>query len=404
VSDPQGPAAQGDHSLTSHSGPEDDEWKNTIVFSAGTSWDQMWPSERHLADNVADMAPVLFLDPPVSVGRSPSGLATRRTDRLRLIRPGLARFTPLAPPGMTRPLVNYQTARMLRHQLAWAVGELHATVDALVACQIGLRVFGACSERLRVLYGTDDFVAGAELMGLPRARLRSLERDAVREADVVFAVSSPLVDLWRGQGADPILLPNGCDAAAFRRVDGAASPPDVHLPRPIVGFSGHLSDRIDIGLLEAVAATGVSLLLVGPRQRTVDARVFERLLSRPNVQWVGARKFEELPSYLSVMDVGITPYLQTDFNRASFPLKTLEYLAAGLPAVVTDLPAAQSLSSVVRVCSGREEFVRGVAEALHQHRDPKAVQARRLVAEQYSWRERAVEFLSRIREGRPAEA
>jgi len=190
----------------------------------------------------------------------------------------------------------------------------------------------------------------------------ALEAQAVREADVVFAVSSPLVDLWRGQGADPILLPNGCDAAAFRRVDDAASPPDVLLPRPIVGFSGHLSDRIDIGLLEAVAATGVSLLLVGPRQRTVDARVFERLLARPNVQWVGARKFEELPSYLSLMDVGITPYSQSDFNRASFPLKTLEYLAAGLPAVVTDLPAAQSLSSVVRACSGRDDFVQGVVD------------------------------------------
>lgn len=400
MSDPGGCVEHGPSPLTSRSGHRD-EWKNTIVFSAGTSWDQTWPSERHLADNVADLASVLYVDPPVSVGRSPRGLATRRADRLQLIRPGLARFTPLAPPGMTRPLVNYATARMLRRQLAWAIAELNGSVDALVACQIGFRVFGAGGERLRVLYGTDDFVAGAELMGLPRARLRSLERQAVREADVVFAVSSPLVDLWRGQGADPFLLPNGCDAAAFRRVDGAASPPDVSLPRPIVGFSGHLSDRIDIGLLEAVAATGVSLLLVGPRQRTVEARVFERLLARPNVQWVGARKFEELPSYLSVMDVGITPYSQTDFNRASFPLKTLEYLAAGLPAVVTDLPAAQSLSSVVRVCSGPDDFVRGVVEALRENRDAEAVRSRRLVAEQYSWRERAVEFVSRIRQERP---
>src|SRR5258708_23401667 len=43
------------------------------------------------------------------------------------------------------------------------------------------------------------------------------------------------------------------------------------------------------------------------------------------------------------MDVGITPYRDTPFNRASFPLKTLEYLGAGLPVVSADLPAARWL-------------------------------------------------------------
>ena len=36
---------------------------------------------------------------------------------------------------------------------------------------------------------------------------------------------------------------------------------------------------------------------------------------------------------------GLTPYAQSAFNAARFPLKTLEYLAAGCPAVVSDLPA-----------------------------------------------------------------
>jgi hypothetical protein len=40
------------------------------------------------------------------------------------------------------------------------------------------------------------------------------------------------------------------------------------------------------------------------------------------------------------MDVGLTPYADTPFNQASFPLKTLEYLSAGLPVVSTDLPGA----------------------------------------------------------------
>src|SRR5512132_3603441 len=106
-----------------------------------------------------------------------------------------------------------------------------------------------------------------------------------------------------------------------------------------------MSDRIDLAMLDAVASSGVSLLLVGPRQATFEIAKLDRLLSLPNVQWVGPKEFQELPSYLRVIDVGLTPYTQSDFNRASFPLKTLEYLAAGRPVVASDLPAHRWLNT-----------------------------------------------------------
>ena len=45
------------------------------------------------------------------------------------------------------------------------------------------------------------------------------------------------------------------------------------------------------------------------------------------------------------MDVGLLPYDFSPFNVGSFPLKTLEYLAAGLPVVATSLPAIRWLDS-----------------------------------------------------------
>jgi len=50
-----------------------------------------------------------------------------------------------------------------------------------------------------------------------------------------------------------------------------------------------------------------------------------------------------MPSYLAAIDIGITPYRDTPFNRASFPLKTIEYLGAGVPVISTDIPAAHWL-------------------------------------------------------------
>src|SRR5208283_3159702 len=97
-------------------------------------------------------------------------------------------------------------------------------------------------------------------------------------------------------------------------------------------------------LLEAVADTGQSLLLIGPRHPRFAVAAMDPLLARANVHWVGPQAFEDLPKYLSVVDVGLVPYVDSAFNRGSFPLKTLEYLAAGIPVVATDLPAIRWLN------------------------------------------------------------
>ena len=61
------------------------------------------------------------------------------------------------------------------------------------------------------------------------------------------------------------------------------------------------------------------------------------------MHYTGPVPQHEVPAYLAAIDVGVTPYRDTAFNRASFPLKTLEYLGAGRPVVSSDLPATRWL-------------------------------------------------------------
>jgi teichuronic acid biosynthesis glycosyltransferase TuaH len=96
-------------------------------------------------------------------------------------------------------------------------------------------------------------------------------------------------------------------------------------------------------LIEAVADAGFSLLVVGPHDSRWEPRRFTALTARPRVQYVGRVTQDEVPAYIAATDIGITPYLDSPFNRASFPLKTLDYLSAGRPAVSTALPAARWL-------------------------------------------------------------
>ena len=171
----------------------------------------------------------------------------------------------------------------------------------------------------------------------------------------------------------------------------------VSQPLPITGFVGHLSDRIDLAMLEAVADTGSSLLVVGPRQLTFDLERVGALFARPNVQWVGPQPFERLPSYLRRISVGLTPYADSAFNRASHPLKTLEYLAAGRPAVVSDLPASRVIpDGLVRIAADPAAFGELTVEALEAPPDPEASARRTAYARTQSWAERANDFAALI--------
>jgi glycosyltransferase involved in cell wall biosynthesis len=179
----------------------------------------------------------------------------------------------------------------------------------------------------------------------------------------------------------------------------------VDLPGPVAGFVGHINERMDLRLLEAVAGAGHSLLLVGPRDAGFEPARFEALLRHPRVRWVGPKPTALLPGYLRLIDVGLVPYTGSAFNRGSFPLKTLEYLAAGRAVVATDLPAARWLATdLVTIASGPGEFAAEAGRLLGRPRTPEEVARRRRFAAGHSWAGRAAALSAAIlggRAGRP---
>jgi teichuronic acid biosynthesis glycosyltransferase TuaH len=369
-----------------------------VVMCAGSGWTAVTGSDHHLARELTRYARVLWVDPPVSVltrrhrrhdtGRLP-------WPRLRPVTPRLTRLTTTALPGHSRPVIHYTTGVLVRAQIRWALRRLGLDPAAIVACMLDDVLTGWPPGVCRVLYGTDDYAAGAELMGLNRDAVLRNERRQLASADVVVAVSQVLVERWSNMGAKVLLIPNGVQAEAYGHLEKISPALDVSLPAPVAGMIGQFSARIDIGLLEAIADSGCSLLLVGPHDPNWESERFTALIRRERVEWVGRREFEELPTYLRRMDVGLTPYVDIPFNRASFPLKTLEYLAAGLPVVSSRLPATQWLDSdLVRVADGPDDFVRAVREAARERSDERLICSRRAFAQRHSWKRRAEELVA----------
>jgi teichuronic acid biosynthesis glycosyltransferase TuaH len=355
---------------------------------------------------------VLWVDPPIShltPLNDPGAAGTLREDRLRRVAPYILRLSPVTVPGVTRPILREVAVRQARRAVRRAVARLGARVHTTIVAGLS-DMLDVVPGAQRVFFGTDDYVAGAALMGTDPRWLAGLEQRQLAKAEIVVAISPVLQEKWSAWRPDVVLVPNGCDADHFATADEAPVPADVELEGPIAGFVGHMSERIDLSMLEAVAASGVSLLLLGPRQPTFEIAKLDALLARPNVQWVGSKPFAELPSYLRVIDVGLTPYQQSDFNHASFPLKTLEYLAAGRPAVVSDLPAHRWLQTPhVTIATTAEEFAARTQALLAAPSLRRDADARRAFAQQHSWSARADDIarllgLDGVRATNPAKA
>jgi glycosyltransferase involved in cell wall biosynthesis len=289
------------------------------------------------------------------------------------------------------------TSVLVRRSLRRTTQALGGSVSAAITTWPLLPTLGSCGERRKVYWAQDDFVAGAGLFGRSAGRLRRGEAALAARADVIVASNPVVADAWRQRGYKPLLIPFGCDTSLFASSDGAPLPTDVVLAPPVIGFIGYLGDRIDIRLLEAIAERGRSLLLVGPRHPRFALDRIQSLLARPNVQWVGPKPFDQLPSYQRVIDVGIVPYTQSAFNLGSFPLKTLEYLAAGRAVVATNLPAISWLNTeLIAVATEPTSFADAVDRALRQPRTAEIVAQRQAFAARHSWAVRTAEFATAL--------
>lgn len=379
------------------------------VWFAGVNWDDIQGTDRSLVE--ASERPVMWVDRGYSPLRGGRWLPTAGSD-LQLIRkdPLLLRLTPAIPPFSTKPLQRWLTPRLVRVQVRVACRRLGLSPESVVATFLSESISGNWGDGVpRVLFGTDDYVAGARLMGISTAWLERLESKSVRAADLVLTISDELSANWRKYRPDVAVFRNGCKITLGReapvtevqaRTSSSQSPGDS----PVVGVVGQLSSRISMEVLESLADAGFTLLLVGPVDPSWEPARFSSLCSRDSVEYVGRVAAADLPAYFARMDVGVTPYTDSCFNRASFPLKTLEYLGAGLPVVTTDLPSARwvrhdmegllggdGADSHFRLASEPDDFVT-LAGVLAGLSVPEQRRTRVEYASRHSWEKRALEL------------
>ena len=310
----------------------------------------------------------------------------------REARPNLTVYSPVVMPLPYSRTARWLNRRLVRRALRrWlaAAGGGRPIVWTFLPTPLTREVIRDLDPKLTVYYCVDDLPSSS-----PGARrVAGSEVELFRTADLVFVTSAGLRARAARYRTTVHQFPFAVSYEKFARVrdaDGAA-PADVRdLPRPLVGYVGDLSRKIDQELLAAAvrALPEATFAFVGPPRTGLAA-----LRRLPNVRLLGPRPHDDVPRYLKAFDVGLVPYHRTRFTAHIYPAKLAEYLAMGLPVAATDLPEIRRLNQehvagapgpLIHVGADAAGFAAAIRAALTD-RTPAAAARRIRVAEANTW-------------------
>lgn len=384
----------------------------TIVYFGPEQWQSMWRNRHQLLARLAAKNIVVYVEPRPYVDEIVRGL--RRAEigvsdvfdgrgvsaRLTRDRTGVwvyrsPRYAPLGGPPPLRALTHWLRRRALQHDLRVVGSQARPIFWISTPTQYDAQRDLPAS--LRVYHVVDDYLAYHDLPETHRTRFARRERELIDWADLVVAVSPELIET-KGAGNPKFrLLPNGFDAAAYDPDRRVTPPPALaSLKRPIIGYVGLISVRLDLQMLDALAARHPewTLVLMGTVYRSGCEDALDWLSGRPNVCMLPPVSGDQVADYVRSFDVGLVPYRVTQETIHASPLKVYEYLAAGLPVVAADVPGARQFAEVLSMASTIEEWERAIGAALAAD-NAEVRAARRVAVAPHSWDAR-VETLSQF--------
>lgn len=237
----------------------------------------------------------------------------------------------------------------------------------------------------------------AEFPGID-GELIDREERRLAGTDIIAAGSSQVVvEHLKKQGFKDVLYwPNVADTEIIRQ-----SLPESSSDRAGALFAGNLSEKkVDFGLLGSLLDAGIDLHLAGPVAEGggESQGLLDDLISR-GARYHGVVSLPDLSKLMARCKVGLIPYLVTPYTLGVSPLKTYEYLAAGLAVVSTPIPGVKPAPPDIFIESEASAFTRRVgieaAKPIETH-----ISRRNDLADKHSWIGRGEAARALLREAR----
>jgi UDP-galactopyranose mutase len=343
-------------------GHEREDGHMLICFSH-LRWDFVFQRPQHLMTRLARRHQVIFWEEAAQV----DGLREARLSLRPCPDSGVTVARPELPAGCDAAQANAALRLLLDQLLSNRSGGLLLWYYTPMMLTFSQHVEADC-----VVYDCMDELANFKFAP---PELLPLEAQLLRTADLVFTGGYSLYEAKRDRHPAVYPFPSSVDRDHFVVAREPQPEPADQAPiaGPRLGFYGVVDERMDLGLLAALADARPewSIIIVGPVVKISEAD----LPRRPNLHYLGGKPYAELPSYLAGWDVALMPFAINEATRFISPTKTPEYLAAGRPVVSTpivDVTRHYGEMAGVMIAPAGEAFIAACDEALALRRSGSA--------------------------------
>jgi len=382
-------------------------YAQNIICVSNTTWEGFYTkSTVQLLSLIAKNNKVLFVEYPFTVkdllmtllGKSSAPVARMLGIKKRLVAkqtafdstvyqlivPPMLPFAAFKSDWLYNLLLNINAAiysRSVRRSLRKLKMDEPCCINAYNSIY-GLKLNGKLNEKLHLFYcydGPDTLRYGA--------RAAQADEKLAQIADGVIVTSDYLANTMRHLNSNIEVVKNGVDFKLFRK----EAKTDIRTTkRKKVGYIGSIDHRFDLETVEYAVQhlPHYDFEFVGDQ---MNKNVAQQLQKYPNVNFLPPVQAHEVPALLKQCDVGLIPYLCTEYTKNIYPLKINEYLSVGVPVVLTAFAHLPEFSNIVSFASSKEDFCKAIEREIKNDSVIK-ISERIKYAEQSSWENRAVEF------------
>ncbi|MBB1473821.1 glycosyltransferase [Luteimonas sp. MC1782] len=338
-----------------------DDRRFPLIVHCHLRWDFVWQRPQQLFTRLAAHHPVLFIEDPLPCDGPPALEVSEPFANVVRLVPRLPQDAPADADGQWTLLLPIIQQALRSHPLLGgrftdAVQWFYSPMSAPVLLgQFGTRgtVYDCMDELANFRFAPTD--------------IAERERFLLSRADVVFTGGYQLYEAKSRLHSKVHFHGCGVDVGHYGRARLASTevPAAVaHLPGPVFGYIGVIDERLDYGLIEALATQFPegSVVMAGPLAKVERAE----LPDRPNIHWLGQQDYMALPALVKGFDVCLMPFALNQATRFINPTKTLEYMAAGKPVVSTAIAdVVRNFTPVVAVGDTAADFLDAAAQAAH---------------------------------------
>lgn len=391
--------------------------KLNIVCLSNQKWDYPFPTnKKHVMSRMAELGHnIIFVDPPFTLGRSflrqiikgEWGIKRLLTNTYN--EEGTLVYSPIVKVP-DENVFSKAHARKINKLAKKNFDSARKTVLWIYNVELkGLQNYIDGIEHELLIYDcVDNYEAFPDRglvysMTVSKERLKVQEKKLTQDADLVFATAPGLVEKLREYRDEVHFTPNVGDYEKFKDTKNIKDIPQdlAQIPGPRIGFVGAVDDyKLDMELVKKAASDNprFNFVIIGPNalkdreagSSEIGTEGFE------NIYFLGSRPYEVIEKYYAGFDAYMIPYQLNDYTVGGcFPVKFHDALAAGLPTVVTDLPAYRPFANVSYISRNYEEFSENIKLAVRND-SPEKIEARQQVAKENNWDGKVEKLLNLI--------